>query len=405
MKRRAAAPRKKRLRATVDALATLDDRASLDGRAGLAKALATWYPRVARDLPWRTRQTKEAGSRRDPWGALVSELMLQQTQVARVLEKFEPFMTRFATPRMLAEAAEHDVLALWSGLGYYRRARLLHACAKAIVERHAGRVPESVDALRALPGLGRYTAGAIASIVFGAATPIVDGNVARVLLRVSARQGVTAADAMEWAWDEAEDLVNAAAAAGVDVGVMNEAMMELGATVCTPRLPRCDACPIAALCRARADGTQESIPEPKRAAARRAITADVLVIRRGDRVLVRRRPARGMWAGLWEAPTRERPGTPEGSGNAADTLIADLGLTDAGLEPSLCALESGRPETAFLHKTTHRDVYFRVWRVTGERSRSVPKTKDESWRWVRLEELDGLGLSNPQAGILRAALG
>jgi len=344
----------------------------------LARALAAWFAHAARDLPWRNTTPPQTaaplGARRDPWASLVSELMLQQTQVSRVLQKFEPFLRRFPTAVAMAAAPEHDVLAMWSGLGYYRRARLLHAAAKAIVERHGGEVPRDLAALQDLPGVGRYTAGAIASIVFGAAAPIVDGNVTRVLLRLSAKHS-TAAAASDWAWSQADALVSAAVHAEVDVGAMNEGLMELGATVCTPKAARCDACPISKHCEAFATGVVDRIPAPKTAAARKSITADVRVLICRDRVLVRRRPARGMWANLWEAPTIERPGTPDE--HAADA-----------------------PLLQFLHKTTHRDVYFRVWH---ERTRKTPTADGE--RWVTLAELDELGLSNPQAGILRAALG
>ena len=357
----------------------------------IARELTTWYPNVARVLPWRhaTPRAKK-GARRDAWLSLVSEFMLQQTQVSRVLEKFDPFVTRFSTPAALAAASQHDVLAMWSGLGYYRRARLLHAASKAVVDVHDGVVPADLESLLKLPGVGRYTAGAIASIVFGVAAPIVDGNVSRVLLRLSAKRA-TAADAADWSWDHAERLVKAAGDADLDVGVMNEALMELGATVCTPKAPRCEVCPLAASCLAKAKGLVDEIPTPKLAAKRKSITADVVVVTSGKRVLVRQRPASGLWASMWEAPTRETSGEP--GDVATESLSGDLGLE----------CELARPEiNAFLHKTTHRDVYFRVWRAKGS-TRKTARVPTE--RWVRASEIDSLGLSNPQAGILRAALG
>jgi A/G-specific adenine glycosylase len=169
---------------------------------------------------------------------LVSELMLQQTQVSRVVERFANFMARFPTVRSLADAPEQEVLAAWQGLGYYRRARFLHRAAQAIRDMHGAEVPDNVAALAALPGVGRYTAGAIASIVFGQAAAIVDGNVLRVLSRLAdheTRMGDPAAE--RWAWRESTRLVQVASAPGVT----NEALMELGATVCTPAAPRCDA--------------------------------------------------------------------------------------------------------------------------------------------------------------------
>ncbi len=360
----------------------------------IARELVAWYPAVARELPWRraTKLTRN-GARRDAWLSLVSEFMLQQTQVSRVMEKFDPFVMRFPTPAALAAAPEHDVMAMWSGLGYYRRARLLHAAAKAVVELCGGEVPRDPDALLKLPGVGRYTAGAIASIVFGVAAPIVDGNVSRVLLRLSAKRS-SAADSADWSWDHAGKLVQAAGEAGIDVGVMNEGLMELGATVCTPKAPRCGACPLAAHCQAKSRGLVEDIPTPKVAAKRKSITADVVVVTSGGRVLVRQRPATGLWAKMWEAPTREMPGEP--GDVATGSIASDLGL----------AYELRQPEiNAFLHKTTHRDVFFRVWRVKGEAVSLGKHTPARVERWVRSSEIESLGLSNPQAGILRAALG
>src|SRR5690606_31034689 len=173
---------------------------TLNHRA-IAAAVETWFTSTARDLPWRRRRTG--------YTALVSEAMLQQTQVGRVIEKYESFMRRFPTLRALAEADEQSVLATWQGLGYYRRARHLHAAARAIVREHAGRVPCTAEELMHLPGVGRYTAGAIASIVFGERTPLVDGNVQRVLARLVADdRSPTATEAVRDSWQHADDLVN-----------------------------------------------------------------------------------------------------------------------------------------------------------------------------------------------------
>lgn len=173
----------------------------------IVTGLAYWFRQAARDLPWRLA-AQGGGGGRDPYRSLVSEFMLQQTQVSRVLEKFEPFLERFPTVGALAAASEHDVLAAWSGLGYYRRARLLHACAKAIVRDFAGVVPRDVESLQSLPGIGRYTAGAIASIVFNQPEAIVDGNVCRVLQRLDAKPGSASDKAVAaWAWERAASLV------------------------------------------------------------------------------------------------------------------------------------------------------------------------------------------------------
>ena len=194
--------------------------------AAIVRALCGWFRRKARDLPWRRRRTG--------YTALVAEAMLQQTQVARVVERYRAFLRRFPSVRVLAEAREQQVLAEWQGMGYYRRARNLHAAAKMIVRDFGGRVPRTADKLRKLRGVGRYTAASIASIVYGERTPLVDGNVQRVLARLDARPG-RAQDPklVKWAWRRAAELVEL-----VDSpGSLNEGLMELGAVVCTPGSP------------------------------------------------------------------------------------------------------------------------------------------------------------------------
>ncbi|MBC7172514.1 MAG: A/G-specific adenine glycosylase, partial [Polyangiaceae bacterium] len=208
----------------------------------IRSALLEWFDRAQRDLPWRRTL--------DPYAIWVSEVMLQQTRVETVIPYYERFLTRFPTPAALAEAEEDAVLAAWSGLGYYRRARMLHAGAREVVATYGGAVPEAREARLALPGVGRYTAGAIGSIAFGKPEPIVDGNVARVLSRVRFIETPPGrADTERRLWDEAERLVY-----GERPGALNQALMELGATVCTPSSPRCTECPIARACAARSKG-------------------------------------------------------------------------------------------------------------------------------------------------------
>ncbi len=217
-------------------------------RGGLRGALLAWYAREKRDLPWRRT--------RDPYAIWVSEVMLQQTRVDTVIPYYRRFLARFPTARALAAASEDAVLSAWSGLGYYRRARLLHAGAREVALRHDGRVPSGAAARLALPGVGRYTAGAIGSIAFGLEEPIVDGNVARVLARLRAigsPLGTPETEARLWA--EAAALVR-----GEDPGALNQALMELGATVCTPLAPRCGYCPIRRTCCARIEGRADELP-------------------------------------------------------------------------------------------------------------------------------------------------
>src|SRR5277367_3397421 len=213
-----------------------NDKNKKQALAVFRRALLRWYDRNRRDLPWRKTH--------DPYRIWLSEIMLQQTRVAAVLEHYRIFLERFPNVERLAAASEDAVLAAWSGLGYYRRARMLHRCAGEIVVQHGGRFPETASALRELPGIGRYTAAAIASIAFGEAVAVVDGNVERVLERVGGSNLSTAEN-----WECAQELLSKSRPSD-----FNQAMMELGATVCLPREPRCAACPVLGLC---ATGSRE----------------------------------------------------------------------------------------------------------------------------------------------------
>jgi len=263
--------------------------------AAIARALTAWYDLVRRDLPWRRT--------RDPYAIWVSEIMLQQTRVDTVVPYYQRFMQRFPDARALASAPLDDVLHAWSGLGYYRRARQLHLAASEVVERHAGRVPETVTELSSLSGIGRYTAGAIASIAYDAREPLVDGNVMRVLARLyGIDEDMRAQAGQKRAWAIAAELVPE-----TEPGRFNQALMELGATVCTPRAPSCDRCPLARTCVALREGSVDRLP---RLGARRAPTpvraaAAVVVHRASGRVLLGRRPPDGLYGGMWEPPMVE----------------------------------------------------------------------------------------------------
>lgn len=301
---------------------------------GVSEALEAWFRVAARPLPWRNP--------RSGYRALVSEVMLQQTQVSRVIEAFERFVARFPGPAALAAAPEPEVLAAWQGLGYYRRARLLHAAARAIVERHGGEVPASAAELEALPGIGRYTAAAIASIVHGERVPLVDGNVTRVLCRLADAPGRMGEPATErWAWQQAASLARDCASPGVT----NEALMELGATVCVPGTPDCGRCPVAHACAARAAGREAAVPLAKRPAKRRTLRWAVLVDAGADGILLERRPERGLWASMMQPPTVE--------GTEHDD--------PAALARTRC--ERFDAVGSFVHVTSHRDVEFWVFRA------------------------------------------
>jgi len=348
--------------------------------ASAARRIAGWFDSGARDLPWRRHP-------RTGYRALVSELMLQQTQVARVLERFDTFLERFPDVRALAEAPEDEVLAAWRGLGYYRRARMLHAAARAVVDRFDGRVPAKASELRSLPGVGRYTAGAIASIVFAEPEPIVDANVARVLLRLEGWERAPGEPAVDrWAWASAGRIARAGARIG-RIGPVNEGLMELGATVCTPRAPKCGRCPVRSLCRSHQTGRTERIPASRAPARRTPLHCAAVIVRRGGLVLIEQRGPGGMWAGLWQAPTIERDDRP------VDPEEASMAL----------GLARVRRIGSFTHATTHRDVRFEVF-VGSLPSHAAPmppsRQAARTTRWVRPGQLEDLAISSPQRRIL-----
>jgi A/G-specific adenine glycosylase len=345
-------------------------------KATAVQSLVKWFAANSRQLPWRAA----IGLRRDPYAVLVSEAMLQQTQVSRVIERFPRFLARFPTVQSLADADEREVLAMWTGMGYYRRARNLHIAAKMIVERFGGKVPRSVSELRELPGVGRYTAGAVSSIAHGEQAPIVDGNVARVMLRIHGRE--VRSDDREiqpWLWERADELA-AAGFRGPGAGIANEAIMELGATVCVPApaKPRCGECPLAGVCEARKMGATQRIPLAKAATVKRVVYCATVVVRdaRG-RVLLEQRGDGGMWAGLWQAPTVERTDRPPTRAEVARSL----GMKAAELD------SCGR----FRHITTHRRVEFAVYAAMRRSSQSPVRGE-----WVDAGGVLALGVSSAQ---------
>lgn len=270
-----------------------------------ARRLLSWYDRHRRDLPWRP--CARTGRDPQPYHVLVSEAMLQQTQVATVIPYYNRFVDRFPTVGALAAAAEQDVLRLWQGLGYYSRARNLQAAARAVVNDLGGELPRGVEGLLALPGVGRYTAGAVASIAFGTRAPIVDGNVARVLCRIDRIEtDPRGREAQQLLWRRAEEILPKRR-----VGDFNSALMELGATVCTPRSPQCLMCPVREHCAAFEAGVQERIPAPRKAKPIPLLRRSTFCIRRkaGEAAaaewLIEQRPAKGRWAGMWQFVTVE----------------------------------------------------------------------------------------------------
>src|SRR5262245_24351391 len=305
---------------------------------GLRRALLRWYRRNRRELPWRAT--------RDRYRVWVSEVMLQQTQVATAQPYYERFVQRFPTVRPLARAPVGRVLAAWSGLGYYRRARHLHEAAGIVVREHAGRVPSEPRAFGALPGVGRYTVGAVLSIGFGAPLPVLDGNVARVLARLSARPwSVKRALDARALWALAGQLLDRGSP-----GDWNQALMELGATVCTPRAPRCGECPVRLHCRARSLNRAEDFPPPAPRRAGVRVRRAVALVERGGRVLLVRR-AGALLDGLWEPPGVELRGD-EPASRALARELAELGVRGA-LHATVARIR---------HTITHRSIEAQVWR-------------------------------------------
>lgn len=329
----------------------------------LPTKLLRWFDRAQRDLPWRRT--------RDPYAIWISEVMLQQTQVTTVIPYFERFLLRFPTLTALAAAPLTEVLSLWSGLGYYSRARNLHRAAGVIVAEHGGALPASVGALLALPGFGRYTAGAVASIAFGIQAPLVDGNVSRVFTRVFALDQPKREKRI---WELATELVPARRP-----GDFNQALMELGATLCLPTAPRCPSCPVRADCQALAQGRVDQLPPPKVRAPRKLLRLSVAVCRRGPRLLVMRREDGGLFGGLWELPSA-----------APDQLAALLGSQGA----------IGARLGTVSRTLTHRELTLELWSARASPGLEAPAGY-QAVRWVTAGQLLELGISAATRAVIK----
>lgn len=262
---------------------------------GFSRKLTEWHRLHGRhDLPWQRT--------RDPYRIWVSEIMLQQTQVGAVVGYFQRFLDRFPDLQSLAQASEDDVLRLWSGLGYYARARNLHKAARLIVENHGGTFPQDLQAIAALPGIGRSTAAAIAAFSFGESGAILDGNVKRVLARRFGIDGFPGVAVVEKRlWNLATELLPSAASR-IPIEIYTQALMDLGATVCTRGKPACGNCPLSSDCVARATGRIPELPTPRPKKVTPVRQATWLILRHRKRVLLERRPSSGLWGGLWVFP-------------------------------------------------------------------------------------------------------
>ena len=310
----------------------------------LRRQLVQWFRRQGRDLPWRRTH--------DPYAILVSEFMLQQTQVVTVIPYFERWLARFPDFPALAAAEEADVLHIWQGLGYYARARNLHRAAKKVAEEHGGELPNDLAAIAALPGVGRYTAGAVASFAFDQATPIIDANIARVLARLlDLHEPIDTKKGAEILWQTAKMLLPKKGGR-----LHNSALMELGALLCTPRAPQCLICPIRVHCRAK---NPETLPRKKPRPKTVALTEDCAwIVREGKLLLEQQTGSR--WRGLWKLPV----------------------LTD---RPA-----GARLMLAFDYPFTHHRVTLSVYR---SRASADPISPDQ--QWIALNEIDTIALAAP----------
>ncbi len=350
-------------------------------RLAIAGKLLGWFDEFQRQMPWRTT--------RDPYAIWVSEIMLQQTQVKTVIPYYERFMGSFPTVAALAAAKEDRVLKHWEGLGYYSRARNLHKAAKLLVAEYSGQLPTTAEGLQALPGIGRYTAGAIASIAFGLNEPVLDGNVMRVLTRLrNIDAPLEEASTQELLWRLASSLIPAGKA-----GDFNQAMMELGATICRPRKPACDTCPIAPHCLARRAGSQEQLPNKKRPpkVPHHTVVAAVIWKDTGKsrKLLIDKRPAGGMLAGLWELPG----GKVEAGETLQDALKREV-AEEVGI-----AIDIGEEIDITRHAYSHFTITMHTFECTlvSGRARAIEVA---DIKWVSPDELGDFAFPKANHAVL-----
>jgi A/G-specific adenine glycosylase len=339
--------------------------------------LLAWYDANRRDLPWRHSH--------DPYEIWISETMLQQTRVETVIPYYERFLRRFPDTLSLADADQEDVYSHWAGLGYYSRARNLHAAARKIIDEFGGELPDNAAALRSLPGIGRYTAGAVASIAFDRPEAIVDGNVKRVITRLQGiRRDLRDRDVAERIWEEAAMLAN-----GRRPGDLNQALMELGATVCTSRSPRCDACPLARSCNARRAGDAEALPRKTAKARVKQVQGVAVWLERRGKVLAVKREAGGLLGGLWELPGGDLDRGEKPADGVRRLLGERLGLAASNLR------RAGQVKHVF----THRSLTLHVLRAEAEAGR-LQRRGFTAHRWLHPNALRDL----PSASVTRKAV-
>ncbi len=346
-------------------------------------ALLRWYHKHKRDLPWR--QTK------DPYKIWISEVMLQQTQVASVIDYYHRFLKRFPDILSLANAKEEEVLTLWSGLGYYSRAKNLQKAAGQIVEKHQNQFPKDPKAILDLPGIGRYTLGAIASIAFDLPLPLVDGNVIRVYSRVFAIKGSPSdLKFQKQIWKIAEEMLPTSPSPPPckgggwgRSGDFNQALMELGATICTPKNPTCVSCPIQKLCRARLKNP-EDFPEKKKRNPVQKLTRVALVIRKGEEILLTRSQENRWMKKMWQLPSvflREKEKTEEG----LSTLLKSWKLN----------FQKTTPLPSHSHTITHHKIKVLPYRVEVSKFH-----QDSNFRWISTQNIKNIPIPSADKKIL-----
>jgi A/G-specific adenine glycosylase len=343
----------------------------------VAGRLAGWHPDQQRNLPWRALPAGQ----RDPYAVWISEIMAQQTRIDTVVDYFNRWMERFPTVQALAAADQQEVLKLWEGLGYYARARNLHKAAQQVTAEYAGQLPRTRQEILKLPGIGDYTAGAILSMAFGKPEPILDGNVKRVVSRLwDIDRPINETETLKELWMRARQIVEAADMG--DAGVVNEGLMELGATLCVPQNPRCLLCPLADLCAANANGVQNLRPviTPKKATPHYDVAAGV--IWRGvpfhSNLLIAQRPQDGMLGGLWEFPG--------GKLEAEDLDLRDCLRREIAEELGI-HIQVGDQVTTVKHAYTHFRITLYAFHAQILSGDPTP-IGCADWRWVKLNELD-----------------
>lgn len=375
--------------------------ASQSARAAIPGKLLRWYDLHKRDLPWRRRTD-------DPYAQWVAEIMLQQTRVETVLSYYERFLRRFPTIRRLAEADHEEVLKQWEGLGYYRRVLHLHRAAR-MVRDSGGVIPDNVESLRALPGVGEYTAAAIASIAFDQPEAAVDGNVARVLSRLfGVAEDVRSPDGRSRIRELARSLLMPRRP-----GDINQAWMDLGSMVCTPKAPRCDACPLRAHCLAAKKGDAELYPVRDKARKRkpRQIAFLAAIFVHEGKMFVRRRERGGLWSGLWEFPTLELPPIARSASidpsqkrpradQAAPTAMERRFFRRLAKEMGVMIHKPPTRVAEVRHQLTHRSLRFRVYVSSAA---PVNGTIPENSRWVSVRGFERLPISTAHRRIFEVA--